>query len=86
MFFFVLTKMFKKPKKSRGFSPWIVSDRPSNSQAFQTVLQASSELMRQPHWEKARMPLTDIKLRTLKSRDKSYKIADQRGLYIVVTP
>ena len=32
------------------------------------------------------MPLTDIKLRTLKSRDKSYKIADQRGLYIVVTP
>ncbi len=32
------------------------------------------------------MPLTETKLRTLKSKDKSYKVADQRGLYIEVTP
>lgn len=32
------------------------------------------------------MPLTETKLRTLKSKDKPYKVADQRGLYIEVTP
>lgn len=32
------------------------------------------------------MPLTETKLRTLKSKDKPYKVADQRGLYVEVTP
>lgn len=32
------------------------------------------------------MPLTETKLRSLKSKDKPYKVADQRGLYIEVTP
>lgn len=32
------------------------------------------------------MPLTETKLRTLKSKDKPYKVADHRGLYIEVTP
>lgn len=32
------------------------------------------------------MPLTETKLRALKSKDKPYKVADQRGLYIEVTP
>lgn len=32
------------------------------------------------------MALTENKLRTLKPKDKSYKVADQRGLYIEVTP
>jgi integrase len=32
------------------------------------------------------MPLTETKLRTLKSKHKPYKVADQRGLYIEVTP
>lgn len=32
------------------------------------------------------MALTENKLRTLKPKDKSYKVADHRGLYIEVTP
>lgn len=32
------------------------------------------------------MPLTETKLRTLKRKDKPYKVADQRGLYVEVTP
>ena len=32
------------------------------------------------------MPLTETRLRALKTKDKSYKVADQRGLYIEVTP
>ncbi|MEP0392419.1 MAG: integrase arm-type DNA-binding domain-containing protein [Erythrobacter sp.] len=32
------------------------------------------------------MPLTETRLRALKKKTKSYKVADQRGLYIEVTP
>ena len=32
------------------------------------------------------MPLTETKLRALKAKDKPYKVADQRGLYVEVTP
>ncbi|VVT01116.1 tyrosine-type recombinase/integrase [Erythrobacter sp. EC-HK427] len=32
------------------------------------------------------MPLTETRLRALKFKDKPYKVADQRGLYIEVTP
>ena len=32
------------------------------------------------------MPLTETRLRALKTKDKPYKVADQRGLYIEVTP
>lgn len=32
------------------------------------------------------MPLTDAKLRTLKPKDKPYKVADFQGLYVTVTP
>lgn len=32
------------------------------------------------------MPLTETRLRALKAKDKSYKVADQRGLYVEVTP
>lgn len=32
------------------------------------------------------MPLTETRLRALKAKDKPYKVADQRGLYVEVTP
>ncbi|MFO1255739.1 MAG: Arm DNA-binding domain-containing protein [Sphingomonadaceae bacterium] len=32
------------------------------------------------------MPLTETRLRALKAKEKSYKVADQRGLYVEVTP
>ncbi len=32
------------------------------------------------------MPLTDRELKALKPRDKAYKLADEKGLYIEVTP
>ena len=32
------------------------------------------------------MPLTDTRLRALKPKAKPYKVADERGLYIEVTP
>jgi hypothetical protein len=32
------------------------------------------------------MPLTNIALKALKPRERSYKVADDRGLYIEVTP
>lgn len=32
------------------------------------------------------MPLTDSQLRALRPRDKPYKVADERGLYVQVTP
>ena len=32
------------------------------------------------------MPLTETRLRALKPKDKSYKLADDRGLYVEVTP
>ncbi len=32
------------------------------------------------------MPLTDITVRTIKAKDKPYKISDERGLYLLVTP
>ncbi len=32
------------------------------------------------------MPLTDTKVRSLKARDKQYKVADGRGLFLVITP
>lgn len=32
------------------------------------------------------MPLTDTAIRTLKSRAKPYKVADEKGLYLMVTP
>jgi hypothetical protein len=32
------------------------------------------------------MPLTDSAIRALKSRDKTYKVADEKGLYLQVTP
>lgn len=32
------------------------------------------------------MALTDIKIRTAKSKEKSYKLADERGLHLLVTP
>ncbi len=32
------------------------------------------------------MPLTETRLRALKTKDKPYKVADQRGLYVEVTP
>src|SRR5690606_26938215 len=42
---------------------------------------AKTTLGKGPH-----MPLTETRLRALKTKDKSYKVADQRGLYIEVTP
>ena len=32
------------------------------------------------------MPLTETRLRALKTKNKPYKVADQRGLYVEVTP
>ena len=32
------------------------------------------------------MPLTETRLRALKPKDKPYKVADERGLYIEVSP
>jgi hypothetical protein len=32
------------------------------------------------------MALTDSAIRVLKPRDKEYKVADERGLYLLVTP
>lgn len=32
------------------------------------------------------MPLTDSAIRTLKPRDKPYKVADEKGLYLLVSP
>lgn len=32
------------------------------------------------------MPLTDAAIRSLKPRDKQYKVADEKGLYLLVTP
>jgi hypothetical protein len=32
------------------------------------------------------MPLTDIKIRSAKPRDKAYKVFDSGGLYLEVTP
>ena len=32
------------------------------------------------------MPLTDTKIRNLKSKEKPYKVADGEGLYLQVTP
>lgn len=32
------------------------------------------------------MPLTDQKIRSLKPKTRSYKCADERGLYVEVTP
>ncbi|MEC8484668.1 MAG: Arm DNA-binding domain-containing protein, partial [Pseudomonadota bacterium] len=32
------------------------------------------------------MPLTDRELKALKPREKAYKLADEKGLYIEVTP
>ncbi len=32
------------------------------------------------------MPLTDVKVRAAKAKVKSYKLADERGLYLLVTP
>lgn len=32
------------------------------------------------------MPLTDAKLRTLKPKEKPYKVGDFQGLYVTVTP
>ena len=32
------------------------------------------------------MPLTDSAIRALKPRDTAYKVADEKGLYLQVTP
>jgi hypothetical protein len=32
------------------------------------------------------LSLTDIKVRSLKGRDRQYKVADGRGLFLVITP
>ncbi len=32
------------------------------------------------------MPLSDTAIRALKPRDKSYKVTDEKGLYLLVTP
>ena len=32
------------------------------------------------------MPLTDTRLRALKPKDRPYKVTDERGLYVEVTP
>jgi hypothetical protein len=32
------------------------------------------------------MPLTDSAIRVLKPREKAYKVADEKGLYLLVTP
>ena len=32
------------------------------------------------------MPLSDTAIRALKPRDKDYRVADEKGLYLQVTP
>lgn len=32
------------------------------------------------------MPLTDIKIRQAKPRDKAYKLSDEKGLYLEISP
>lgn len=32
------------------------------------------------------MPLTDLKIKNAKPRDKAYKLADEKGLYLYLTP
>ncbi|HXH55025.1 MAG TPA: integrase arm-type DNA-binding domain-containing protein, partial [Gammaproteobacteria bacterium] len=32
------------------------------------------------------MPLTDFKIRAAKAKEKSYKLADEKGLYLLITP
>jgi integrase len=39
-----------------------------------------------PVWSYAKMPLTDVTVRTAKPRDKIYKLSDSGGLYVEVTP
>jgi hypothetical protein len=39
-----------------------------------------------PRCDKPRAPLTDLRIRNLKPREKAYKIADRDRLYVVVTP
>lgn len=39
-----------------------------------------------PHLKGPHMPLTDTRLRALKPKDKPYKVTDERGLYVEVTP
>jgi len=65
-------------------------DRSGSSRLFSGVLGIFAGLLRAfakttlgkgPH-----MPLTETKLRALKAKDKPYKVADQRGLYVEVTP
>jgi hypothetical protein len=58
-------------------------DRPAFSQGFRTFLRAFAKTTSEkgPH-----MPLTETRLRALKPKDKPYKVADDRGLYIKVSP
>jgi Arm DNA-binding domain len=58
---------------------WIVPAVPGVPDIFAGLLQKPLE--KGPH-----MALTETRLRALKVKDKPYKVADQRGLYIEVTP
>lgn len=55
------------------------------------VAPSFQNLKRKQNQEKHRktvnqMSLTDTKVRSLKGRDKQYKVADGRGLFLVITP
>lgn len=43
-------------------------------------------IIQYPHTRDRVLPLTDAKIKTLKPKDKAYKVADFEGLYLYVTP
>lgn len=61
----------------------MVPDRPAFSRGFRTFLRAFAKtaLRKGPH-----VRLTETRLRALKPKDKPYKVADDCGLYVEVTP
>jgi len=46
----------------------------------------SGGIANQPIQNAPTMPLTDARIRTLKPKDKPYRLGDFDGLYVTVTP
>src|SRR4051794_32338705 len=62
--------------------PVFVTDRP-HSRADGGL---RGGLLKPARLEGPQMALTDTSIRALKPREKPYKVADERGLYLLVTP
>src|SRR3546814_19910367 len=81
------TTLFRSIKSAESQGNWPF-DRAGSSRLFSGVPHIFAGLLRAfakttsgkgPH-----MPLTETRLRALKPKDKPYKVADDRGLYIEV--